>query len=249
MSKIYSVLGGGSTYVCEALRKKFGSKNCACRVDKFFVAPDESQVLDDKSFLNAKKAQKYKNHQVVASFKEQPKQSVVDSIKKRTNFAMDPKISIHKNFSALIASKPKYFVLVRAPQFGFLSTNKIKSIAVLRHPLIGYVGLSRRHPEFYVNKLQTEEKVRWYAGVWNRSVSDFLNSNSIILRYEFLKHDLEKYSTQIDTSIFNGWHPSLRPSCLRKPLEELMLELVKDQYFQIHKEWQLYENWHIDPPG
>ncbi len=174
---------------------------------------------------------------MVSRFDEYPQQIVIDAFGKRTGFFMNPDCTIHQNLGNFIKqNEDKFFVLVRSSQFGFLKTNDLRAVAIVRHPLTAYEGFGDRHSEFVPTGIPSEEGVRWFANFWNKSVDDFMASDSVILRYEFLKKGLTE---EVDSSVFKGWRPSLRTPSLGKHLKKLMLELVGDRYFKIYADWIL----------
>ena len=192
----------------------------------------------------------------VKSLDELPQQKHKELFEKRTynDFSIDLKKTINENMKKYISNaklQTKYKVVLcgKLSIIGqFLTRNGIENvIGIIRHPLhnlgAAWVRRNPNHPKKITksNTLYSEEAIEIYATWWNCLVLDLLNSNNIILRYEYIKEDVKKFNIKSDEKtmkMLNGWKwRKKQPPKLNEELIEYFKGLVQPQYNQLYKQW------------
>ncbi len=229
---IVSAFGGfGSSFLLTKI------KPCDVRPDITFL-PDywpskdhpkvlgKIQYLDDLGYVN------------------KPSDVAVREFRRRSSFSMDADVSIDENLVRYVhwlKVKKKSSLLGISSYWGFFSRNEVKGVVhLVRHPLHSYCSWTKktRHGDYVrsLGGMNTEASVRFYARIWKRIAGEALQVGSRVVRFEFMVKDCKSISRM--RSIAKVWKSGKRNrGILRRDLEELLHELVHDEYYQLYHKW------------
>src|SRR5690606_20902878 len=102
--------------------------------------------------------------------------------------------------------------------------------------------VGRQHPEAgqQYGDLDSLERAEWYAGEWNLMVSDYLNSRSQIIRFEYLPEDAEGITSPPLAQLLTGWDSGKRNHGILSGAVEQHLKAKVSEYFK-----EIYDDWEI----
>lgn len=186
---------------------------------------------------------------------DKPTKCHIIGFKKRTFgwYDLNPNITIEKNMVKYLikinSSNKMVMITSELCRMGpFFTCNPIENvICVVRHPLHAMVSyLTHQHREKvkrFKEGFNSVECVEYYAKIWNEIVSDHINANSKIIRYEFVKEDasfLTKEDEKLKNLFVNRWRSDTRNfGVLNTHLEELLKQLVKINYDKLYERWDV----------
>jgi hypothetical protein len=151
------------------------------------------------------------------------------------------------SYLKLMSKLGKYVIVNgRISRIGpIFSKHEIKNvICLIRHPLHAMVSLLvHRHPEKvkrFSGGFNSDDCVKYYADLWNKTISDQIGAGNKIIRYEYANKDLEKLNNEKLKILFKGWKSNKRNFNKLKPEFDAMLkDLVKDYYYQLYDKWTI----------
>lgn len=184
---------------------------------------------------------------------DKPTKDHIIEFRKRTFgwYSLNPNMTIEENmvqYLTKINSDNKIVVITsELCRMGpFFTRNSIENvICVVRHPLHAMVSyLTHQHREKvkrFKEGFNSIECVEYYAKIWNEIISDHINANSKIIRYEFAREDasfLTEEDAKLKDLFINKWRSDTRNfGVLNTQLEELLKQLVKINYDKLYEGW------------
>lgn len=221
MRRIFASGGGhGSVFLKDSL------KLTLCKIHvRPDIAFDVSSCLDD--LPDEKSAEKFKEY---------------------TGFKLDLTKSINDNLVAYLRHLDEANAIVllsRMSRLGHFFTNNgiSDAICLIRHPLHAYISfIGHRHPKAsdHLGGLESEERIRWYAQQWNLMTSDYLDSGSKIIRFEFIHDDVKGITNPDLPYLLRSWRTDKRNyGILDAEKVSLLEDLVRETYYRVYDEWDI----------
>lgn len=221
MQRIFASGGGhGSVFLKDTLQQTLC--NIHVRPD---IAFDVELTLDD-----------YPDAKSIAEFREY------------TGFELDASKSINDNVLAYLDQLEEMNAIVllsRMSRLGdFFTRNKMSTpICMVRHPLHAYISfIGHRHPKAsdHLGGIESEARIRWYADQWNLMTSDYLDSGSKIIRFEFMQDDVEGISNPDLPYLLRDWRTDKRNhGILDEEKTDFLKSLVSDTYYRVYEDWDI----------
>jgi hypothetical protein len=167
-------------------------------------------------------------------------------------YSLDTKKTIEENMKEylgnLINSDQRTMLCGRICRLGkpFFARHKFDNSAFLiRHPLHAMASyLKHRHPEKVTTRfdgdINSEKCIRYYAKLWNDTVSDCLGGGLQSIRYEFATLDVNKIDDdEIKTAFKNWWINKRNKGIISNDAENLLRKLVEENYTRLYEEWDI----------
>lgn len=177
-----------------------------------------------------------------------PDEKSCKEFKEYTGYDLDSSKNINDNIMAYLqyVDETNAIVLLsRMSRLGhFFTRNGISdAICMVRHPLHAYISfIGHRHPKAsdHLGGIESEDRIRWYAEQWNLMTTDYLDSGSDIIRFEYMQNDVKDIKNPDLPYLLKSWRTDKRNHGILEPEKvDLLKGLVSDTYFRVYDDWDI----------
>lgn len=182
------------------------------------------------------------------SLDDYPDEKSAQEFEGYTGFELDLSKNINDNIMSYLQYVDQVNAIVlfsRMSRLGhFFTKNAISdAICMVRHPLHAYISfIGHRHPKAsdHLGGLESEDRIRWYAEQWNLMTTDYLDSGSDIIRFEFMQDDVQGIENPDLPYLLRSWRTDKRNhGILDADKVSLLKDLVGETYYRVYDDWDI----------